>query len=145
MNLEKSLAVNETICELNCTVIDGHMPYVYEVDSILNKLYINGSISETNFPIFTEDSWQIRTWLTEESSRKFSFFISAKYDFYKRIWNSGGLKIKKKYWAERNMDEQVYPILDDRLLLVQNVRQWKGTDHWGAVNCNNDFLSSFKV
>ena len=137
--------MNETICELNCTVIDGHMPYLYEVDSILNKLYINGSISETNFPIFTEDSWQIRTWLTDENSRKFSFLISAKYDFHKRIWNSWGLKINKKYWAERNLDEQVYPILDDRLLLVQNVHQWKEEDHWGAVHCNNDFLSSFKV
>ena len=121
------------------------MPYLYEVDSILSQLYVDGSISATNFPIFTEDPWQMRNWLSKESSRKFSFFISAKYDFRNGMWNSGGFEIEKNYWAETNLDEPMYPILDDRLLLVQNDHQWAGTDHWGTVNCKNNLFSSFKV
>ena len=85
--------------------------------------------SSTNLPILPKDS-------LEESFRKFSFFISTKYDFHKRTWKSGGFEIKENYWAERNVDEQMYPILDDRLLLVRNTGQWTRTDHWGAVSCN---------
>ena len=122
------------------------MPYLYEVDSILSQLYQNGSINESNFPIFSTASFPILAKDSlKETARKFSFFISAKYDFQKRTWNSGGLEINKDYWAERNADEQMYPILDDRLLLVENNYQWTRTDHWGAVNCHDSLHSSFKV
>ena len=139
------MAVNETTCEQNCTVQEGHMPYLYEVDSILSQLYVNGSINATHFPIFSEDSWQIRNWASKESSRKFSFHVSTKYDFRNGIWNSGGFEIERKYWAERNLDEEMYPILDDRLLLVQNDHHWAEEDHWGTVDCKNNLFSSFKV
>ena len=122
------------------------MPYLYEVDSILSQLYQNGSINFSNFPIFTASNFPILPkYSLEKTGRKFSFFISTKYNFQKRYWKSGGLRIKENNWADRNMDEKMYPILDDRLLLVRNIRQWTRTDHWGAVNCNDSFYSSFKV
>ena len=135
--------MNETTCELNCSIIDGRIPYLYEGDSILSQLFVNGSISANKFPIFSEDTWEMR--ITDGRSRDFSFFISAKYDFQNRMWNSGGFEVVEKYWAERNLDEKTYPILDDRLLLVQNFDNWTGTDHWGAIHCNDDLYSSFKV
>lgn len=136
-NLKKSLALNKTNCELNCTVNGGHIPYLYEVDSILSQLYQNETINVSNFPIFSSTNLPILPKDSlEESFRKFSFFISTKYDFQKRTWKSGGFEIKENYWAERNVDEKMYPILDDTLLLVRNTRQWTRTDHWGAVSCN---------
>ena len=135
--------MNQTTCELNCSVIDERIPYIYEGDSILTQLFVNGSISANKFPVFSEDTWEMR--ITDGRSRDFSFFISAKYDFQNRMWNSGGFEVVEKYWAERNLDEKTYPILDDRLLLVQNDHQWVGTDHWGTVDCKNHLFSSFKV
>lgn len=61
----QSLATKSTTCKINCESIDGRMPFLYEADSVLSHLFKNGSISATEFPIFTEDSWRMRAWVSE--------------------------------------------------------------------------------
>ena len=157
------------------------MPYLYQVDSILNRLYNNGSINAIEFPIFTEESWQKKTWMSEAygffiycrrcnesnikpfgsyfiihiswvilnpykaNSQKFSFFITAKYDFQTKIWDSGGFEIDKDRWAQTNENELVYPIINDRLLLVRQYLKWSSPYHWGAIDCGVGIQRFFKL
>ena len=104
--------MNSTTCELNCSTIGGHIPYLYEVDSVVSDLIKNETINATTYPIFTE-----RKHSTVENARKFAFHISATYNFQSKTWKSGGFQIRKNYWAETNPNEDNFPILNDRLLL----------------------------
>ena len=54
-----SLHVNISACEMQCSKFDGHMPYLYEVDSVYEQLLKNGSISTTDYPIFVTESSQL--------------------------------------------------------------------------------------
>ena len=60
-----SKRINKTTCEVNCQEIDGHLPYLYEVDSVLDQLFDNGKINSTDYPIFIEDEWEMRSSLSE--------------------------------------------------------------------------------
>ena len=143
-----SLALNSTACQINCTAINGHMPYLYEVDSVFDKIFVNGSLNEIDYPIFMEDnSWQARHLLStiKENPRIFSFFISSKYDYRTAIWYSGDIEIKDNHWAKANEDEMKFPILNNRLLLMRDDRHLSDADHFGAINCDNEHSRSFKV
>ena len=48
-------------CQMECSNFDGHMPYLYEVDSIYDQLLVNGSISTTDYPIFANEMSQLAT------------------------------------------------------------------------------------
>ena len=79
-----------------------------------------------------------------EDFRKFTFHISATYNFQTRTWKSGGLRIQKNYWAETSPSEANFPILNDRLLLNRNY--WSNGDHFGAVYCGDNLgENEFKV
>ena len=81
-----------------------------------------------------------------ESSQKFTFFVSTRYNFLTKIWKSGGYQIKDKRWAEVNSNEPIYPILNDRLHLVRNEIRWANYDHFGAVYCGDELGEQwFKV
>ena len=129
---EESLRMNSTICELNCSAINGHIPYLYEVDSVVADLIKNETINTTIYPIFAERK---RISIVEDY-RKFTFHISATYNFQTRTWKSGGLRIQKNQWAETGPSEANFPILDDRLLLSRN--DWSNGDHFGAVYCGDN-------
>ena len=106
--------MNSTACEINCTAINGHMPYLYEVDLVLDKLFVNGSLNESEYKTFVENSsWQARHLLSTviENPRIFSFFISTEYDFRTETWYSGEIEIKENHWARANKDEMEFPIL----------------------------------
>ena len=140
----KSLHMTSSICKVNCTAIDGHMPYLYEVESVLTKLLINGTINSTDYPIFTEHLSDMRSDSLFEKSQQFKFFVSTTFDFESKVWKSGGFEISEERWAKRNQNEPVFPILNDRLLLVQNA--WASYDHFGAVYCGDDLgEKEFKV
>ena len=131
--------MNSTTCEVNCSDIGGHIPYLYEVDSVFSDLIKNETINATTYPIFTE-----RKHSTVENARKFAFHISATYNFQSKTWKSGGFEIQKNYWAETNPNEENFPILNDRLLLNRN--DWSSKDHFGAVYCGDDLGEKrFKV
>ena len=132
--------MNSTTCDVNCTTMGGHMPYLYEVDSIFTELFKNKTSIATFQPIFHE----MRRFAIVQSSQKFTFHISASYNFETEIWKSGGFKIKENFWAETNEYEQKFPILNDRLLLYRN--EWYQVDHFGAIYCGDDLgEKDFKV
>ena len=124
------------------------MPYLYEVDSVFDKIFVNGSLNEIDYPIFMEDnSWQARHLLStiKENPRIFSFFISSKYDYRTEIWYSGGFEINENRWAKANKDEMKFPILNNRLLLMRDDRHFSDADHFGAISCNDALSRLFKV
>ena len=49
-----SLRTNSTTCEENCSAIDGHLPCLYDVDSVLTQLFENKTINATAYSIFRE-------------------------------------------------------------------------------------------
>ena len=58
-------------------------------------------------------------WNSEkEKSRDFEFFISTTYNFQNKIWDSDGIEINANRWAKDDSNKRLYPILNDRLLLV---------------------------
>ena len=73
-----------------------------------SQLFENKTINATVYPIF-----RVRR-VSSVDDLEFLFHISAKYNFEAEIWKSGGLEIKKHYWAETNQWEPKYPILNDR-------------------------------
>ena len=103
----KRLAANFELCASDCSDIDGHLPYFYEVDTILNDLYQNNSLSDLHFADYRRRIAKI--------DRELTFFISSKYDFQKKSWSSGNFEITDAKWAETNDSEEKYPILEDRL------------------------------
>ena len=138
--------MNSTTCNENCTSQDYRMPYFYEIDSVLDQLFENGSINATDYPIFTDhvSDMRHRSSTENEYQREFKFYISAKYNFETRMWTSGGFEIKENYWAERNENEPKYPILNDRLFLVRNY--FRSSNHFRAVYCGDDLgEKEFKV
>ena len=95
-----------------------------------------------------------------DNSRLLTFFISGKYDFQKKSWCSGYFDIYDEDWSKSNYGEHRFPVLLDRLLLVYRKRDERidyvlfvetfcslisdrkktwGSDHWGALNCEDCF------
>ena len=155
-------------CEIQCSNHDGHMPYLYEVDSIYDQLLKNGSISTTDYPIFSNEMSQLvssKNLLSEalgfhffltgrfyrktftswnprkESSRRFAFFITAKYNFENGIWDSGGFEIKQSRWQTKDQMHglPLFPLLEDRLMIMGNL-PFKPLDHSGAISCEENII-----
>ena len=55
INPYRSKRLNSTICDMNCEATGGHMPYLYETNSIRSQIFVNGTIDVKNFPIFAPD------------------------------------------------------------------------------------------
>ena len=51
----KSLTSYYESCQTDCKDAKGHVPYFYEVESIINQLYENNTINDIEFPMFTAD------------------------------------------------------------------------------------------
>ena len=131
--------MNSTTCEEKCNTIDGHLPCLYDVDSVLTQLFENKTINATVYPIFRE----MKT-ISSGNDIEFTFHTRARYNFQTEIWKSCGFEIKKQQWAETNEREPKYPLLNDRLLLIRN--QWPTEDHFGAVYCGDELEErQFKV
>ena len=103
----KRLSANFDLCVSVCSDIDGHLPYFYDVDTILSHLYQNNTLNDLHF---AESRRRIA-----KIDRELTFFISAEYDFQKKSWSSGNFEITDGKWAETNDSEEKYPILEDRL------------------------------
>ena len=54
-NLFQRLTSYFESCQTDCEDMDGHLPYFYEVESILSQLFVNNTIDDLQFPIFTAD------------------------------------------------------------------------------------------
>ena len=77
----------------------------------------------------------------KESSRRFAFFIAAKYNFENGIWDSGSFEIKQSQWQK--IDQMPgFPMLEDRLMIMGNL-PFKPLDHSGAISCEENII--FKV
>lgn len=120
-------------CKVNCTNIDGHIPYFYEVYAIHHRLYQNNdTIDKKEFPIFDmrfhgqgngfgRNIWWV-AWsvnqavdrsfeiLFEVDEREMRFFISSKYDYLNKIWYSGYFKILDNQWTKSELGEDSFPI-----------------------------------
>ena len=134
----KSLRANSTSCEIDCTVNDGRIPYLYEANSVLTQFYKNGTdfsqITE-HLPVMRRASFSL------ENLQQLEFRISASFNFQSKIWRSGGFQIRENTWAE---NQPRYPIFNDRLHLVH--KPATGADHFGAVYCGDHLgEKDFKV
>ena len=150
-------------CQMECSNFDGHMPYLYEVDSIYDQLLVNGSISTTDYPIFANEMSQLATNMSKyrlpealgfhffrlvgfkswnpikESSRRFAFFITANYNFEYGIWDSGGFEIKQSRWQTKDQIPgfPLFPHLYDRLMIIGNL-PYTPLDHFGTISCEEN-------
>ena len=84
----------------------------------------------------------IDEFVKKENFRRWTFFVSGKYDFQKKLWSSGYINIFDGDWTESE-GEPKYPILEDRLLIVHRKEAW-GADHWGAFRCEDGY-EAFKM
>ena len=76
-----------------------------EVDSILDRLYMNDTLDWSKVPGYDQG----RRW--KANDRDIEFFLNSDFDFQKQIWWSGFLKIPQKDWAIANSPAYKYPIL----------------------------------
>ena len=88
-NHNKSLISNHSACDKNCKNIHGHMPYLYETDIVLGKLFQNGSINATKYPIFNDETWRMRTWVSEGSGFHLNQNFSRVVHFVLTIYHVG--------------------------------------------------------
>ena len=56
-------------CKKDCTDINGHLPYFYDVDLILSQLYENNSINDLDFPDFRRMNMQ--------NDKELTFYVSV--------------------------------------------------------------------
>ena len=78
---------------------------LYQVDKIIDQLFINATIDRARFPMFQERQ-------PKKIERDMQFFLNSEYDFKKKIWKSGFFKIQQQDWEiSPNTIEYRFPIL----------------------------------
>ena len=82
------------------------LKWPFEVDPILDQLFINDTINRSRFPIFQKDRRRLKT-----IEKDINFFLNAHYDFKKQIWKSGFFKIQETDWEITDTAEYKYPNL----------------------------------
>ena len=87
------------------------LKWPFEVDPILDQLFVNDTINRSRFPIFQKD--RRRLIIVEKD---INFFLNAHYDFKKQIWKSGFFKIQETDWEITDETEYKYPILGNGFL-----------------------------
>ena len=79
---------------------------LFEVDPILDQLFINDTINRSRFPIFQKDGRRLK-----KVEKDINFFLNTHFDFKKQIWKSGFFKIQETDWEITDTSEYKYPTL----------------------------------
>ena len=73
---------------------------------------------DSRSPIIYQNS--IKDPLKVSDHKDYSFHISAKYDFDKRIWKSWWFEIERDFWKDSGLNDYKYPILNDHIFFYNN-------------------------
>ena len=88
------------------------LKWPFEVDPILDQLFVNDTINRSRFPIFQKDRRRLKT-----VEKDINFLLNAYYDFKKQIWKSGFFKIQETDWEITDtVTEYKYPNLGNGFL-----------------------------
>ena len=89
-----------------------------KVDLVHKELFTNGSLTKGRFSILTGR----RRIGTDDLNLR--FFISTKYDYKNKRWNSGVFNIDETYWDNSKNDGLTFSIEEDRFMWTFREQQW---------------------